>query len=93
MKIVLNPIYEHLRTWVMSLPEEFDRHGEVIYEERNLSLRDMTFAKARDMFEIRKTVTETVTAMLLNTYLENGTLFCLTDSNISRKLSRVGLMA
>lgn len=30
-----------------------------IYEERGLSLRDMTFAKARDMIEIRKTITET----------------------------------
>lgn len=35
MKIVLNPTYEHLRAWVMSLPEQFDRQGEVIYEERN----------------------------------------------------------
>ena len=30
-----------------------------IYEERGLSLRDMTFAKARDMIEIRKTISET----------------------------------
>ncbi|MBQ4212287.1 MAG: UvrD-helicase domain-containing protein, partial [Selenomonas sp.] len=29
-----------------------------IYEERNLSLRDMTFAKARDMIEVRKIFTE-----------------------------------
>ena len=38
---------------------DIDAMLRVIYEERNLSLRDMTFAKARDMFEIRKTVTET----------------------------------
>ena len=30
----------------------------IIYEERGLSLRDMTFSKARDMFEIRKIFTE-----------------------------------
>lgn len=29
-----------------------------IYEERGLTMRDMTFAKARDMFEIRKTLKE-----------------------------------
>ena len=38
---------------------DIDAMLRVIYEERNLSLRDMTFAKARDMFEIRKTVSET----------------------------------
>ena len=37
---------------------DIDAMLRTIYEERNLSLRDMTFAKARDMFEIRKTVTE-----------------------------------
>lgn len=46
MKIVLNPIYEHLRTWVMSLPKEFDRQGEVIYEERN-SIRTIQTAGVR----------------------------------------------
>ncbi len=30
----------------------------LIYEERNLSLRNMTFADARDMFEIRKCISE-----------------------------------
>lgn len=30
----------------------------LIYEERNLNLRNMTFADARDMFEIRKCITE-----------------------------------
>ena len=29
-----------------------------IYEERGLTMRDITFAKARDMFEIRKTIKE-----------------------------------
>lgn len=46
MKIVLNPIYEHLRTWVMALPEEFNRQGEVIYEERN-SIRTIQTAGLR----------------------------------------------
>lgn len=31
---------------------------KIIYEERNLSLRDMTFSKARDMIEIRKILKE-----------------------------------
>ncbi|MDO4490720.1 MAG: 3'-5' exonuclease [Lachnospiraceae bacterium] len=31
---------------------------KLIYEERNLSLRDMTFSRARDMIEIRKLKTE-----------------------------------
>ncbi len=31
---------------------------KIIYEERNLSLRDMTFGKARDMIEIRKLKTD-----------------------------------
>ena len=33
---------------------DIDAMLKLIYEERNLSLRDMTFAKARDMIEIRK---------------------------------------
>ena len=31
---------------------------KIIYEEKHLSLRDMTFSKARDMIEIRKLGTE-----------------------------------
>ena len=30
----------------------------IVYEERHLSLRDMTFARARDMIEIRKTLSQ-----------------------------------
>ena len=37
---------------------DIDAMLKLIYEERKLSLRDMTFAKARDMIEIRKTFTE-----------------------------------
>lgn len=33
---------------------DIDSMLKIIYEERNLSLRDMTFSKARDMIEIRK---------------------------------------
>ena len=33
---------------------DIDDMLKLIYEERNLSLRDMTFANARDMFEMRK---------------------------------------
>ncbi len=33
---------------------DIDSMLRIIYEERNLTLRDMTFAKARDMIEIRK---------------------------------------
>ena len=65
-------------TWFMSLLP-----GKRHFASTNAAIDENTHCK---------TVTETVTAMLLNTYLENGTLFCLTDSNISRKLSSVGLM-
>ena len=37
---------------------DIDEMLRMIYEERNLSMKDMTFAKARDMFEIRKGVNE-----------------------------------
>ena len=38
---------------------DIDSMLAVIYEERGLTLRDMTFSKARDMIEIRKLFTET----------------------------------
>ena len=49
----------------LSLPKRFlvldnsdiDAMLQIIYEERGLSLRDTTFAKARDMFEVRKVFT------------------------------------
>ncbi len=37
---------------------DIDAMLRIIYEERKLSLRDMTFAKARDMIEVRKIFTE-----------------------------------
>lgn len=37
---------------------DIDSMLKIIYEERGLTLRDMTFSKARDMIEIRKTVKE-----------------------------------
>ncbi len=36
---------------------DIDSMLKIIYEERKLTLRDMTFSKARDMIEIRKTIT------------------------------------
>ena len=51
---------------VVSFPKSFlvldnsdiDAMLQIIYDERGLTLRDYTFARARDMFEIRKTFTE-----------------------------------
>lgn len=37
---------------------DIDAMLQIIYDERGLTLRDYTFARARDMFEIRKTFTE-----------------------------------
>lgn len=37
---------------------DIDAMLAIIYEERGLTLRDYTYARARDMFEIRKTFTE-----------------------------------
>ena len=37
---------------------DIDSMLQIIYEERNLTLRDMTFGKARDMIEIRKCIKE-----------------------------------
>ncbi|MBQ9003789.1 MAG: UvrD-helicase domain-containing protein [Eggerthellaceae bacterium] len=37
---------------------DIDAMLAIIYEERGLTLRDYTYARARDMFEIRKTLTE-----------------------------------
>ena len=33
--IVINPAYEHLRNWIVSLPEIFEHEGEIIYNDRN----------------------------------------------------------
>lgn len=35
MKIVINPKYESLRTWIERLPEIFGNQGELIYDARN----------------------------------------------------------
>ena len=37
---------------------DIDAMLQIVYDERGLTLRDYTFARARDMFEIRKTFTE-----------------------------------
>ena len=37
---------------------DIDAMLQIIYEERGLTLRDYTYARARDMFEIRKCITE-----------------------------------
>lgn len=36
MKIVINPKYKHLKSFIQSLPSTFDNTGEVIYEGRNV---------------------------------------------------------
>ena len=33
--IVINPAYEHLRNWIVRLPEIFEHEGEIIYNDRN----------------------------------------------------------
>lgn len=61
---------------------DIDTMLKTIYEERNLSLRDMTFSNARDMIEIRKTITNpdyykdmiAMTAGELKTKYDNATL-------------------
>ncbi len=35
MKIEINPRYEHLRSFVKSIPEIFDHSGELVYDSRN----------------------------------------------------------
>ena len=35
MRIEVNPAYEHLRNFVLALPERFDREGTLIYDDRN----------------------------------------------------------
>lgn len=36
MKIVVNPTYEHLRKFIESVPDTFEREGRIIYSGRNL---------------------------------------------------------
>jgi hypothetical protein len=42
MKIVINPTYEHLRTWIEQLSDTFEQQGEVIYSKRNETRRMTT---------------------------------------------------
>ncbi len=35
MKIVVHPQYEYLRSWIETLPQQFEHQGEVIYNARN----------------------------------------------------------
>lgn len=35
MKTVINPKYEPIREWILSIPAHFAQQGEVIYDERN----------------------------------------------------------
>lgn len=35
MTVVINPTYESLREWLISLPDTFSQQGEVIYDARN----------------------------------------------------------
>lgn len=46
------------RSFMVLDNSDIDDMLSIIYEERGLTLRDMTYAHARDMFEIRKGVTE-----------------------------------
>lgn len=34
-KILINPKYEHLRSFITSLPDTFSQNGKVIYQSRN----------------------------------------------------------
>ena len=36
MKIVVIPTYEHLRKFIESVPDTFEREGRIIYSGRNL---------------------------------------------------------
>ena len=52
-------VVQYPKSFLVLDNSDIDAMLKGIYEERGLSLRDMTFAKARDMFEMRKTVSET----------------------------------
>ena len=36
MKIILNPKYEHLRSYLTHLEEHFERDGKEIFRDRNI---------------------------------------------------------
>jgi hypothetical protein len=35
MKIVINKEYSNIKEWIEQLPENFDNHGEIVYQARN----------------------------------------------------------
>ena len=35
MEILINPQYDHLRSWIITIPQIFFTHGQVIYQSRN----------------------------------------------------------
>ncbi|MBR4695653.1 MAG: UvrD-helicase domain-containing protein, partial [Selenomonadaceae bacterium] len=49
---------QYPRSFLVLDNSDIDAMLKLIYEERNLSLRDMTFGKARDMIEMRKIYNE-----------------------------------
>lgn len=51
-------IVQYPRSFLVLDNSDIDDMLKIIYEERGLSLRDMTFGSARDMFEVRKTKDE-----------------------------------
>ena len=36
MRMEINPAYEHMRDFVVALPERFDHEGTLIYDDRNV---------------------------------------------------------
>ncbi|MCR5346815.1 MAG: UvrD-helicase domain-containing protein [Fretibacterium sp.] len=52
-------IIQYPKTFMVLDNTDIDAMLGIIYEERGLTLRHMSFSKARDMIEIRKTITET----------------------------------
>ena len=48
-------VVQYPKSFLVLDNSDIDAMLKIIYEERGLSLRDMTFSKARDMIEIRKT--------------------------------------
>ncbi|MEA4889946.1 MAG: UvrD-helicase domain-containing protein [Clostridiaceae bacterium] len=49
---------QYPRSFLVLDNADIDAMLKIIYEERGLTLRHMTFARARDMIEMRKTITE-----------------------------------
>lgn len=51
-------VFGYPKSFLVLDNQDIDQMLKIIYEERGLTLRDMTFSRARDMIEIRKTLRE-----------------------------------